>query len=154
MKETGTWVSHMVRELSLTKLVKLTQVNGTTTCVTARASQNTEMAANMKGNGLRTPKKVLVLRDGRMVLASRGLTPMERRMASDFTDGKTEQLTTETGSTVRLTGSENIRGLICANSLVSGSTARLEASAFTHGLMVADMRASSPGTRDKGMEFT
>jgi len=154
MKEIGTSASLMVRELSLTKLVKLTQVNGTTTCATEREFQNTEMVANTRGNGLRMPKKVLVLKDGQMAHASRGLILMERRMASDFTGGKTEPLTMETGLTVRLMGSENIRGQICVNSPVNGSTARLEDSAFIHGPTVADMKDSSPGTRDKGTEST
>lgn len=91
----------MVRVPSRTKLVRLTLVNGTTTCATVLASLSIETEVSMKASGSRMLRKVLALRDGLTVRASKAPILMARRMASAYINGKMVLHMRGTGSIAR-----------------------------------------------------
>jgi hypothetical protein len=77
-----------------------------------------------------------------------------KRQALESSAGLMEQRTLAVGRWATLEASVVIHGTMGASSQVNGSTERSAALAFTRGLMADATKDSSPGTRDRGTEYT
>lgn len=124
MKEIGTWDMPMVKVPSRMKLVRLTLVNGTTTCVMGSESPSIGTVVSMKASGLRMLRKVWASKDGQMVRASKVPILMAKRMASAYINGKMVLHMKETGSIARLMVSANTHGPTTVSLQVSGRIAK------------------------------